>query len=78
MTILIRLDVMLARRKMKSKDLAAAIGITETNLSRLKSGKIKGIKLETLDRICDVLECSPGDLIDHIPTERSSEENERS
>lgn len=78
MTILIRLDVMLARRKMKSKDLAAAIGITETNLSRLKSGKIKGIKLETLDRICDVLECSPGDLIDHIPTERSSEENEQS
>jgi len=72
MTILIRLDVMLARRKMKSKDLAAAIGITETNLSRLKSGKIKGIKLETLDRICDVLECSPGDLIDHIPIERSS------
>ncbi|MGJ8560284.1 MAG: helix-turn-helix domain-containing protein [Litorimonas sp.] len=75
MTILIRLDVMLARRKMKSKDLAAAIEITETNLSRLKSGKIKGIKLETLDRICDVLECSPGDLIDHIPTERSSEKD---
>ena len=67
MAIIITLDVMLARRKMKSKDLAAAVGITEANLSKLKSGNIKGIKLETLDRICAVLDCKPGDLIDFEP-----------
>lgn len=64
MAIVITLDVMLARRKMRSKELAAAVGITEANLSKLKSGKVKGIKLETLDRICEVLDCKPGDLID--------------
>jgi len=64
MAIVITLDVMLARRKMRSKELAAAVGITEANLSKLKSGKVKGIKLETLDRICAVLDCKPGDLID--------------
>lgn len=63
MAIVITLDVMLARRKMKSKELAAAIGITEANLSKLKSGHVKGVKLETLDKICAVLECEPGDLL---------------
>jgi putative transcriptional regulator len=63
MAIVITLDVMLARRKMKSKELAAAIDITEANLSKLKSGHVKGVKLETLDRICAVLECEPGDLL---------------
>ena len=67
MAIVITLDVMLARRKMRSKELAAAVGITEANLSKLKSGKVKGIKLETLDRICAVLDCKPGDLIDFEP-----------
>ena len=65
MAIVVRLDVMLALRKMKSKDLAAAIGITEQNLSLLKSGKVKGIRFETLDRICAVLGCQPGDLLEH-------------
>lgn len=65
MSIVIRLDVMLARRKVKSKDLAAAVGITEQNLSLLKQGKVKGIRLATLDAICAYLNCQPGDLLEH-------------
>jgi len=64
MEIIVNLDVMLARRKMKSRELAEAIGITEQNLSRLKSGKAKGIRFETLSKICTVLECQPGDLLE--------------
>ncbi|MEO9467525.1 helix-turn-helix transcriptional regulator [Parasphingorhabdus sp.] len=67
MAVVITLDVMLARRKMKSKELAAAIGVTEANLSKLKSGNVKGVKLETLNRICTVLDCKPADLIDFLP-----------
>ena len=63
MPIVIQLDVMLARRKVKSKDLAAAIGITEANLSLLKQGKVKGLRLATLDAICEYLNCQPGDLL---------------
>lgn len=63
MAIIVRLDVMLALRKAKSKDLAAFVGITETNLSLLKSGRVKGIRFETLERICEFLECQPGDLL---------------
>ena len=63
MAILVRLDVMLALRKAKSKDLAAFVGITETNLSLLKSGRVKGIRFETLEKICEFLECQPGDLL---------------
>lgn len=62
--IIVRLDVMLARRKMRSKDLAAAIGMTEANLSLLKSGKVKGVRFETLAKLCEVLDCTPGDLLD--------------
>lgn len=62
--IIVTLDVMLARRKMKAKDLAAAIGITEANLSLLKSGKVKGVRFETLAKLCEVLDCRPGDLLD--------------
>ncbi len=62
--IIVTLDVMLARRKMRAKDLAAAIGMTEANLSLLKSGKVKGVRFETLAKLCDVLECTPGDLLD--------------
>jgi putative transcriptional regulator len=63
MAIVVRLDVMLALRKAKSKDLAAFVGITETNLSLLKSGRVKGIRFETLEKICLFLECQPGDLL---------------
>ena len=64
MAIRVNLDVMLARRKMRSRELAAAIGISEPNLSLLKSGKVKGIRFATLDAICRVLECQPGDLLE--------------
>lgn len=66
MSIVIHLDLMLARRKVKSKDLAAFVGITEQNLSLLKSGKVKGIRFGTLARICERLECQPGDLIEWV------------
>ncbi len=62
--IIVRLDVMLALRKMKSRDLAQAIGITEQNLSLLKSGKVKGVRFDTLAKICAVLDCQPGDLLE--------------
>jgi putative transcriptional regulator len=65
MAIIVRLDVMLALRKVRSKDLALHVGITETNLSLLKSGRVKGIRYETLDAICDYLGCQPGDLLVH-------------
>ncbi len=65
MGIIVRLDVMLARRKVRSKDLAAQIGITEANLSLLKSGKVKGIRFATLDAICVALDCQPGDILEH-------------
>lgn len=66
MAIVIHLDVMLARRKVKSKDLAAFVGITEQNLSLLKSGKVKGIRFGTLERICERLACQPGDIIEWV------------
>lgn len=62
--IVVRLDVMLALRKRKSKDLAAYIGITEQNLSIIKLGKAKGIRFETLAKICEFLDCRPGDILD--------------
>jgi putative transcriptional regulator len=63
--IVVNLDVMLARRKMRSKELAERIGITEANLSLLKSSKVKGVRFETLDKICAALECQPGDLLEY-------------
>ena len=65
MPIIINLDVMLARRKVKSKELAAHVGITEQNLSLLKSGKVKGIRFSTLEAICAYLECQPGDILEY-------------
>jgi putative transcriptional regulator len=62
--IVVNLDLMLAKRKMRSKELAERIGITEANLSLLKSSKVKGVRFETLDKICAVLECQPGDLLE--------------
>ena len=69
MPIVVELDVMLARRKMRSKELAAAIGITEQNLSLLKSGKVKGVRFSTLEKICAHLDCQPGDLLSYRPAE---------
>lgn len=65
MTIVMNLDVMLARRKLKSKDLAARVGISEQNLSLIKTGKIKGLRLVTLESLCRELECQPGDLLEY-------------
>jgi putative transcriptional regulator len=65
MPIIVRLDVMLARRKVRSNALANAIGITEANLSLLKSGKVKGMRFETLAAICAYLGCQPGDILEY-------------
>ena len=71
MPIIVRLDVMLALRKVRSKELAAEIGITEANLSLLKSGKVKGIRFATLEAICEQLDCKPGDILDFEPEKPS-------
>ena len=63
MEIVVTLDVMLATRKVRSKDLAEFVGITEANLSLLKSGKVKGIRFETLLKICEFLKCETGDIL---------------
>ena len=65
--IVVQLDVMLAKRKMRSKELAERIGFTEANISLLKSGKVKGVRFETLEKICEVLQCQPGDLLEYKP-----------
>lgn len=67
MPIVVQLDVMLARRKMKSKALAERVGITEANLSLFKQGKVKGVRFETLEKICEALDCQPGDLLAFEP-----------
>ncbi|MBE9550158.1 MAG: helix-turn-helix transcriptional regulator [Proteobacteria bacterium] len=67
MPIIVRLDVQLSLRKMKSKELAKIIGITEPNLSLLKSGKVKGVRFETLEKICAALDCQPGDILEYEP-----------
>ena len=69
MAIVVRLDLMMARRKVRSNVLARAVGITEANLSLLKSGKVKGIRFSTLEAICKVLDCQPGDLLEFVPDE---------
>lgn len=66
MPIIVNIDVMLAKRKMQSKELAEKLGITQANLSILKTGKAKGIRFETLEAICDALECQPGDILEYV------------
>lgn len=68
MPVVVRLDVMLALRKVRSRELAEHIGITEANLSLLKSGKVKGIRFQTLEAICEYLDCKPGDILDFEPS----------
>ncbi|NKI74431.1 helix-turn-helix transcriptional regulator [Dickeya sp. CFBP 2040] len=69
MPIVIKLDVLLAQKKMKSRELARLIGITEQNLSLLKSGKVKSIRFDTLQRLCEALACQPGDVLEYWPEE---------
>lgn len=65
MAIVVHLDLMLVRRKMRSRELAERVGITEQNISLLKSGKVRGVRFDTLARICEVLQCQPGDLLEY-------------
>lgn len=72
MPIIVQLDIMLARRKLKSKTLAEQVGITEANLSLLKQGKVKGVRFETLEKICAFLDCQPGDLLAYVADSEQS------
>jgi len=67
MPVIVHLDVMLAKRKMRSRELAERVGITEQNISLLKSGKVRGVRFDTLELICDALQCQPGDLLEYRP-----------
>ena len=65
--IIFNLDVMLAKRKMSLSELSAKVGITMSNLSILKTGKAKAVRIETLNKICSVLDCQPGDILEYVP-----------
>jgi len=67
MSIRINLDVVLAMRKIKGKDLAHRVGITEQNMSLLRTGKVKGVRFSTLNKICEVLDCQPADILEYLP-----------
>lgn len=67
MPIIINLDVMLAKRKMRSNELAERIGMTTANLSILKTGKAKAVRFSTLEAICEILDCQPGDIMEFVP-----------
>lgn len=67
MAILISLDVVMASRKVSSKDLAETIGLSATNLSLLKQGHVKGVRFETLNALCRALDCAPGDVLKYVP-----------
>jgi len=69
MAIIIRLDRMMADRKISLNELANEVGITNVNLSNLKTGKMRGVRFETLNAICKVLDCQPGDLFEYVPDE---------
>ena len=71
MPIVVNLDVMLAKRKIRGKELATEIGITEQNLSLLRTGKVKGVRFSTLEKICQILECQPGDILEFVSDELS-------
>lgn len=69
MPIIVNLDVMLAKRKMSSGELAEKVGITQANLSILKTGKAKAVRFSTLESICEALDCQPGDILEFVPEE---------
>jgi len=74
MPIIVNLDVMLARRKMRLTELSEHVGITMANLSNLKTGKARAIRFTTLEAICAALDCQPGDLIEYVPSEDPADE----
>ena len=69
MSIILRLDRVMADRKMSLNELAQKVGISNVNLSNLKTGKVKAIRFSTLEAICDVLDCQPGDILEYVPDE---------
>ena len=76
MPVKLTLDVVLAQRKVRARDLAARIGISETQLSLLRTGKVNGVRFETLAKLCLLLECKPGDLLDYDPDEADLDRDE--
>lgn len=72
MGIVVNLDVMIAKRKIKSQDLAKAIGITQANLSILKNNKAKAVRFSTLEAICRELDCQPGDILEYVDDEKKN------
>jgi putative transcriptional regulator len=77
MPIIVQLDVMMAKRKLRSKELAERIGITEANVSLLKQGKVKGVRFDTLEKICEALQCQPGDVLVYESATQSLQEGVR-
>jgi putative transcriptional regulator len=73
MPVVVRLDVILALRKVRARDLAQSIGITESNLSLLKSGKVKGVRFATIAAICEYLDCQPGDILEYERPEKTTD-----
>ena len=76
MPIVVNLDVMMAKRKISSQDLAEKVGITTANLSILKTGKAKAVRFSTLEKICEVLDCQPGEILEHRPGTAPEEDEE--
>jgi putative transcriptional regulator len=74
MPIVVNLDVMLAKRKIRGKELATGVGITEQNLSLLRTGKVKGVRFSTLEKICQILECQPGDILEFVREENNNKD----
>ena len=71
MKIVVNIDVMLAKKKMSVSDLTDQLGLTFANVSLLKNGKLKGIKFETLDKLCEIFECQPSDLLEYKPNKKA-------
>ena len=78
MSIIINIDVMLAKRKMSVTELSERVGITMANISVLKNGKAKAVKISTLNSICKALDCQPGDILEYVEDDDENDENERS
>ena len=72
--IVVNIDVMLAKRKMSVSEFADKVGFTMANVSLLKNGKIKALKLSTLNKLCEVLDCQPGDLLEYVEDEKSNDD----